>query len=158
MNPLPPVIGNSASIPAVPGRKYKGATLLVWLAGLGILVTAGLLFVFDPSHAGFYPRCMLYSTTGLYCPGCGALRATHHLLHGHLLTALRCNPLYILALPWLAGLGFKTGLHRWKNGTWLEWDLNGRTVAWMVVAAIAFTILRNLHMPPFCYLAPAPGI
>jgi len=58
-----------------------------WLFASGLMLAAlagGLvLFLFDPSQYHFYPRCVMYTTTGLLCPGCGSQRALHHLFHGH---------------------------------------------------------------------------
>src|SRR5689334_2220232 len=70
---------------------------------LGVLVVAGAalvsLYFFNPTEHGFFPRCLLHSLTGLDCPGCGGLRATHQLLHGNFIAALRLNPLFIALLP-----------------------------------------------------------
>src|ERR1700757_2047224 len=77
-----------------------------WLTcGLSLAAAAAVLFLFNPSEHAFYPRCMLYATTGIYCPGCGSLRALHNLSHGHLLTALHYNPLLVLALPFAVFAG-----------------------------------------------------
>ncbi len=77
---------------------------LAWLLGSVLVLSMALavLFLFNPSHYSFYPRCMLYVTTGIYCPGCGSQRALYQLVHGHLAAALRCNLLLILSLPYLA--------------------------------------------------------
>ncbi len=74
-----------------------------------------ILFWFDPARYGFYPHCLFFQTTGLLCPGCGALRALHQLLHGHWLAAFRFNALLVVALPFLIWLGAKwfwQGIHR----------------------------------------------
>lgn len=64
---------------------------------------SGLLYVyaFDPSGAGHYPRCPFVMLTGLYCPGCGSLRALHHLTHGDLAGAVRLNVLLVFIIAWL---------------------------------------------------------
>lgn len=36
--------------------------------------------------------CLLYSTTGIYCPGCGGTRAVWNFLHGHWLRAFYYHP------------------------------------------------------------------
>ena len=75
----------------------------LWLGGACACVAIGMvLFEFNPSHYGFYPRCWLYTSTGIYCPGCGSLRAMHQLTHGHLAAALRCNLLLTLSVPFVA--------------------------------------------------------
>ena len=103
------------------------------------------LYLFNPSEHTFYPRCAFYQMTGWQCPGCGGLRAMHQLLHGHLLTALRFNPLAVLALPvvavWLWQEYARGGV-RWRGfWVWLGCGL-----------LVAFGILRNL--PAFARLGP----
>jgi hypothetical protein len=66
-----------------------------------------LLYWFNPSQFGFYPRCAFYEATGFLCPGCGSLRATHQLLHGHLATAFQLNALFVLSLPVFAWFGLQ---------------------------------------------------
>src|SRR5207302_5482362 len=83
----------SGAIPPRIGQPRLG--LWFWLlAGFGV-VGGVILYVFDPVRFGFYPACTLYRTTGLFCPGCGSLRAMHQLLHGHLIEALRFNALCV---------------------------------------------------------------
>ena len=81
--------------PASPPRTTRNA----WLIAALLVCAAPLLYFYNPSTSVFYPRCYFHALTGWSCPGCGALRATHQLLHGHLLNAFWLNPLYILALP-----------------------------------------------------------
>lgn len=85
-------------VPApVASRSWRRFTPLLPAAAL--ILSAAVLWRFNPSQHGFYPRCMLHATTGLDCPGCGILRATHQLLNGHLVNALALNSLYVIALP-----------------------------------------------------------
>lgn len=113
-----------------------------------------LLWRFDPAD-WHVPLCRFYATTGLYCPGCGAIRATHELLHGRLWAALHDNALWIAALP----------LAAYAATAELRYLLCGRTlpgnparnvwVLWAVAAAsVAFCVLRNLPWMPFVLLAP----
>src|SRR5262249_16351094 len=83
------------------------AKQFLWISGAGVAVTAMLvLFCFDPANVRIYPAGAFHAVTGMDCPGCGSLRAMHQLLHGHLATAMRLNPLAVLSVPflgWLAG-------------------------------------------------------
>jgi hypothetical protein len=139
----PPIIGTS---------RRRAAW---WLAGACGFVAIGLvLFEFNPSHYGFYPRCWLYTTTGIYCPGCGSLRAMHQLTHGHLGAALRCNLLLTLSLPFAAYYLLRHAL-RWIAGKPPP-PLTVRPgwIAALAIVLIMYTILRNIHAAPFIYLAP----
>src|SRR5689334_3156810 len=76
--------------------KYR--TIVVMSATATGLV---LLRVLDPASGGIFPPCPLHYLTGLYCPGCGSLRAMHALLHGDFLQAWAMNPLTVILLPFL---------------------------------------------------------
>ena len=118
-----------------------GAVVAVTLAGTA---AAAVLFVFDPSTAGFYPVCTLHELTGWQCPGCGGLRALHQLSHGHIAAAWRLNPFLVALLP--AGLWL--GLREMARAlTGRQWPgLVTRPVfAWLLAGALVlFGILRNV--------------
>lgn len=69
---------------------------------LGALALALLLvyYHFDPSEH-FFPKCPSWWLTGYKCPGCGAQRAIHHLLHGQWTEAFRNNALLVVAWPYV---------------------------------------------------------
>lgn len=122
-------------------------------AAVAVATVAGLAFVnqVDPNQAGHYPVCPFLSLTGLFCPGCGTLRALHALTHGDLSTGFARNPLTMLTVPFLLVV-------------WLAWavrELRGRgratlAPAWLLyclaAAQVTFWVLRNL--PGFTWLAP----
>jgi hypothetical protein len=118
-------------------------------------LAAGLvvLFRFNPGESGFYPFCFFHRATGLLCPGCGALRAMHQLLHGHLAAALRLNALFVLSLPLLV----------WCAACFVRAAFRARPVslpahpAWYwsaFVVVVLFGILRNLPSAHLAWLAP----
>jgi len=128
----------------------------IWWLGVALLLgaVAAVLFRFNPAQYGFYPRCALYTTTGLYCPGCGSLRALHQLVHGHLATALRFNPLLIISLPF-AAFYFWRCVSLWLAGKPLPaFVMRPGWIKLLAVVVIVFTILRNIPYAPFIYLAP----
>ena len=92
---------------ADPARRASGAGRIAAFARpAAVAVAAATTFAYvgavDPNHPGHYPTCPFRAVTGLYCPGCGSLRALHALAHGDLLGALARNPLMVAAVPVLA--------------------------------------------------------
>lgn len=125
-------------------------------AAIIILAFAGLLvFIFyDPVKSIFFPKCPFHLLTGLYCPGCGAQRALHQLLRGHVAAALDHNPLLILALPVLC-YGVISELLRVVRGRGLPRVMAAPAAGWAaLIVIVAFWILRNIPFAPFTYLAP----
>jgi len=136
----------AASIKAARPTALAVSALLAAAVGL-------VLFCFDPRQYHFYPVCLFHQTTGLLCPGCGALRATHQFLHGHVAAAFRFNPMLVVFLPLLLGFGAKYALQRARNqpGTvgvrpfWL----------WLALGAVlVVSVLRNLPGATFAMLRP----
>ena len=65
------------------------------------LGAALVYFVFDPASNKYFPSCPFYKITSLFCPGCGAQRAIHHLLTGNIIAATQSNILLVILLPFL---------------------------------------------------------
>jgi hypothetical protein len=91
----------------------------------------------------YWPKCPIYWTTGIYCPGCGGLRATSALLNGDIVAAVNQNVFVFLA-PVLVMVGFL--VQRTKKP-----HLTKLFVAFVAITALIYTILRNL---PGSWLAP----
>lgn len=136
------------------GRRYAPRlALAALLAGAALF----LLWWIDPRRLAL-PMCVFYTATGLHCPGCGATRATHDLLHGHLLSALHCNAIWVLGLP----LALYAGLSEARRLVWgrpLPGSLLRRTWLLTTLAALVlvFSVLRNVPYYPFSLLAPLAG-
>ena len=122
-------------------------------AALGLITCTVVLFAFNPANLAI-PLCPFHALTGLYCPGCGTLRAVHQLLHGQVLVALELNPLIILSLPLTVyGILYQASahltrrqLHNIRIPRYCVWTLAG--------IVIAFWVLRNIPVYPFSALAP----
>ncbi len=128
--------------------------VVVALFACACLVAAMALYMLDPAESVLFARCPFLWTTGLYCPGCGTLRAIHHLLHGRLLTALSYNPLSVVLAPFVA-----YGVTAWAVGKWSGRRLPAPQlpawVGWALLGVVlAFAVLRNIPDHPFRILAP----
>lgn len=133
-----------------PSRRLK---TLIWAAGLGFALAAGLamFFWFDPARHAFFPACLFHRLTGLNCPGCGAQRAVHELLHGNFLAAARDNALLLLLLPvgvWLPARFFI----RRARGEGTSIAVRPVWIWFFIGVTIVFGVLRNL--PGFAWLSP----
>ena len=126
-----------------------------------LVLPMGLLFwvlaTYNPAEHRIYPICAFHRTTDLHCPGCGGLRATHHLTNGRLQEAFRNHPAFILSLPLLTGM---MGIWVWHRVREREENLRTRKIySWLVRGVVALFlilgVLRNLS-GPFQKLAPPP--
>lgn len=123
-----------------------------WIV-LSMLAAGGaiVLFVVNPADAAWLPRCPLYQATGLHCPGCGATRAAHALLHGDVARALTMNPLLVCAAPPIAA--YWVWNRRRLGPAWVD-TVPARAVLVLLVVMILYGVLRNLPWYPFTLLAP----
>jgi hypothetical protein len=128
---------------------------LIIIVSTAALVMALLYFFIYPTYGKYFPKCLFYTFTGLYCPGCGSQRAVVALLHGNILTALHDNLLAVAAVPFLIYSFAALYLH-----TFSERELNTKIfyspffVKAVLILVVVFSILRNIPAYPFSLLAP----
>ncbi|MBN2476987.1 MAG: DUF2752 domain-containing protein [Pirellulales bacterium] len=148
MNEYPTLAANA---PAT--QRGSSLTVLMLVGGL-IGAAVFLLWRLNPTELSL-PLCGFHSLTGLHCPGCGATRATHELLHGRLGAALHDNALWVLTLPLvvyaIASEVRQTICGRGLPGNPLRCP---RVMIAVGVAAAVFGVLRNVPHYPFDLLAP----
>ena len=133
----------------LPTKKYLLPGFILAFVAVGIL-----LWHVDPNQVGNpLPPCPFHWLTGLYCPGCGATRALHALLHGNFPKAFSMNPVFVLALPVVLLLILH---HAAKLPAKLivlaHFFSDARPWAWLL---ISYAVLRNLPWYPFNLLAPS---
>jgi hypothetical protein len=138
-------------------KKSLSSTLERGLALVCLSVMSALAFVvgyFNPTTAGFFPVCPLYSMTGLACPGCGMTRGTHALLHGDVVGALDYN-LLLPAILFFFGYLFVSLFLTAARGRGLSFELFKPKIVWGFFAvALVFSVVRNLPFYPFSILYP----
>jgi hypothetical protein len=144
---------------STPGPALRPTALTRWTTALTAAAAsaglAGYVFFVDPNNpASAYPKCPLKALTGIDCPGCGGLRATHALLHGDIAGAFDHNILAVIMVPAMAYYLTKWVLHLFGR------DLPSLRLphwaAWALPISIAvFTVVRNLPIAPFSYLNSA---
>ena len=113
-----------------------------------------LLRVFDPATSGVFPPCPVRYLTGLYCPGCGSLRAIHALLHGDLGRAWAMNPLMIVMLPFIIYGLVSAALLELRGRSLPEVKVHANCIRAFCALVILYAIARNLPFYPFDLLAP----
>jgi len=139
---------NDASAPPPLPRRLPRA---IYLA-VAVLFLAGVALVFavNPTQTTYLPRCPLYATTGLYCPGCGSTRAVHQLLHGHVAAAFGYNPLLVVSLPLLAYAVARQFIRalppRRPLPAWTIWAI--------FAVLVTFGVVRNVPWGAVRWMAP----
>jgi len=129
--------------------KFKHLGIL--LLGIGI----ALVYVFiNPSEVDFLPKCPLFATTGIYCPGCGSQRATHQLLNFNLFGVINQNILYAAGLLLFIYHGTTLVLNKFFKQNFYNYIYHRKTPIIILIFIILFWIFRNIPVYPFNLLAP----
>lgn len=131
--------------------KYFKFSLLI-----GVIIL-GLIFKnYNPNSFNFYPKCIIYKHTGMYCTGCGSQRMLHFLLNLSFCKAIQSNA---LAFTFFILLIYEVFVHflntKTKSYSIFKLLNSKRYVSLIIlVVIVAFTILRNIPIYPFNLLAP----
>lgn len=124
------------------GERWRSSRLPAAMAvgGLGSLV---LLHLRDPHQLGSYGYCPIRAATGLWCPGCGGLRALNDLTNLDVRAAVSSN-VAVVVLVFVVGVAFLAWLpRRWRGEPGRMLVLNTRTAMAAVTLIWLFTIVRN---------------
>lgn len=138
--------------PSTRSRRERLRTPLLTIGGLAATTLA--LHLRDPHEQGSWGFCPLYLLTGIYCPGCGGLRAVNDLTDGDVKGAASSNLLVTIGIPIVSVLLALWVVRAWRGTTVRPVPPGVQRVLWSVgaVAAAAFAVLRNT--PAGAWLAP----
>jgi hypothetical protein len=142
---------------AVQEPTLNATSLERMLAGVGVAVMSlGAVFVwfFDPTRAGFFPACWLYSTTGFACPGCGLTRGFHALFHGDVAAALGFNALLPLFLVLIGFFYLTMAYVAAKGKAFPRWSVSLPAIWGLLILLLVFGVIRNIPAYPFNLLFP----
>ena len=114
-----------------------------------------LYFTLNPSESVFFPKCPLYATTGIYCPGCGSQRAMHSFLHLNLKEVISYNVLFLLGVLILVYHVSVEGINLLLGKKIYNILYHPKTSMLLLVIVIIYWIIRNIPYPPFNLLAPS---
>jgi len=129
--------------------KPRAAMLLATLAG----VTAWVL-VRNPLRTTVFPPCPLHAATGLWCPGCGATRASYLLLHGDVASAMHFNALWVVLAPFALYQAIAFGGEAFGVRWLRRIPLTQPVIAGLLASLIGFGVIRNLPIDALHLLNP----
>ncbi|MFK5880535.1 MAG: DUF2752 domain-containing protein [Flavobacteriaceae bacterium] len=124
----------------------------IGLLSIGMIVVI-LYFFINPSF-NFFPRCPLYSTTGIYCPGCGSQRALYDFLHLDFGGVVGHNVLFLFGIFVLIYHFTILGLNTFFSKKYFNLLYHKRTPIIILTLVVVYWIVRNIPVYPFNLLAP----
>lgn len=126
-----------------PSSRRRSLPTRPLLVGAAVAAVCAVVAVRDPHRSGSYGVCPILLLTGHPCPGCGALRATWDLLHGHVGAAVATNPWWVATIPvllawWLWWLVLSA------RGSWTPRHslLGARLALGIIVLGLLFGVMR----------------
>jgi len=128
--------------------------LKLFFSFIAILFLGYLYFKFDPINNLLFPKCPLYATTGVYCPGCGSQRATHSLLNFDIPGVLKSNLLFLPAMLLVGHHYYISVVNKFLGKNYASILDRSKAPLVILIIVILFFILRNIPVVPFTYLAP----
>jgi hypothetical protein len=129
---------------------------LAAFAVFGLFVTVMIFVLSGNEHSltnPYLPKCPFHLLTGLYCPGCGATRATYYLVRGQLTTAFHYQPLFIVMLP-VVFLLIGRRLYELIFDAIIKLPLELQLYRLIAVTVCVFFVLRNVPMACLDWLRP----
>ncbi len=118
-----------------------------------ILFISGGLWLLGNGYVNI--PCSFLELTGLYCPGCGVGRALKDILRFDFIAAFCHNPLAVTMGPFIGYYLVKMWVFYLFGRDILPFfKISTKAAIWILIAILAFWILRNIPVFPFNLLAP----
>ncbi len=137
-----------------PRRKPWAARILVVLFfAVVVPISSSILYTYSPKQHSYIP-CPFNWLTDLHCPGCGATRCTHALLHGDIRQALAYNSLFVIMLPLIGYVTVRMVIELWTDKTAPGIDFPIWLQRGLIVVVVVYWIARNIDVVPLSLLAP----
>lgn len=136
-------------------KMLKNKSSLRRLFALGFLLgLAVIIYIYHPATSLRMIPCPFREITGLYCPGCGSIRALTQVAQGNLRKAVQHNVLAVIFLPlliWVILSNIKLVL----TGKALPYPQLPAPAIWLLLFLfILFALLRNLPFSQLQFLRP----
>ncbi|SFC03542.1 Protein of unknown function [Nocardioides terrae] len=135
-------------------RAARAERLRAPLVTIGTLSAATLaLHLRDPHQQGSWGFCPL-AMMGVYCRGCGGLRAVNDLTDGNVGAAVSSNVLVAVGIPIAVAVLALWAVRAWRGTPMRPIPERAQHTLWWTagVVALAFMVLRNT--PTGAWLAP----
>ena len=145
------LIAPAQPAPPLGGRWERLRTPLLTVGGLAAATVA--LHFRDPHQHGSWGVCPL-SLTGIYCPGCGGLRAVNDLTDGDVRGAASSNLLVTVGIPVAVVLLSLWLVRAWRGTPPRRLPDPVRRVLWWSAAAVALLFFVARNTPQGAWLAP----
>lgn len=136
-----------ARVDATADRPWLRPTLV----GVGALAACALVAVRDPNQSGSYGFCPFKATTGLDCPGCGMMRASHALFTGDV-TRMFDHNLFLPLVLAAAVFGYVRWFRHSVGHVVRPLAVPPWAIVGLAVMVFGFWVARNLG-GPFDFLA-----
>lgn len=125
------------------------------LLSLGFLLgLAVIVYIYHPSTPVRMIPCPFREITGLYCPGCGSIRAVTQIVRGNLQRAIQHNVFAVAFLPLLMW-AILSNVKQVITGKGLPYPQLPSSAIWALLGLlILFAVLRNLPVAQLYFLRP----
>ncbi|MDR1925371.1 MAG: DUF2752 domain-containing protein [Planctomycetaceae bacterium] len=116
-----------------------------------------VLYFVHPSEYSFMPRCPFNLLTGMYCPGCGSMRAAHYLLHQNFSASFRHHPFFVPFIITVLFFYVKRAYELCRNKT-VSFKYELLFCKIILCFVVIFFIVRNIPVSSLDWMRPPKTI